>query len=141
MITRINPFNIYNNYRPNFTAHKNKENYTASVSYENFSTEVLQDLLDEWDEEGLIEDGDSLFIMPQSHIKEASKIDRKLAATYPKAHLSKNGFAVTIMDEDGKIHTDALRYFDPRINTFLAVTHAMKTDQTYIVPIEEDYWD
>ena len=136
MITSIRPYSINNIYHPKFTANNGKENeYKAIVSYENFTEDLLNDLVDEWDEEGLIEDGDSIFIMPLTHLKEASKLDRKIAKTLPKANLSQNGFAVTIEDEEGKIHTETLRYYDPRITTILKVSHAIKNNLPLIIPI------
>lgn len=137
MITNIRPYSIYNTYQPKFTASKNE--YTAVVSYEDFTENLLNDLVQEWDEEGLIEDGDSLYIMPLAHLEYTSKIDKRIAKTFPKAHLSRNGFAITIEDKDGGIHTEALRYFDPRVNTILKVTHAIKNDMPFIIPISNEY--
>ena len=136
MIISVRPYNISNLYKPKFTA---KEEYTAVVSYENFTEDLLNDLVEEWDEEGLIEDGDSIFVMPLNHLKEAAKIDRKIAQTLPKAHLSQNGFAVTIKDKDDRIHTEALRYYDPRVITILKATHAMKNNLPLIIPIGTEY--
>lgn len=135
MISSIRPYNINNTYKPQFTASKKQEDYTAVVSYENFTPDLMNDLVDEWDEEGLIQDGDSVFIMPLCHLKEAAKIDKRIAKTLPKANLSRYGFAATIENEDGRINTRALRYFDPRVNTFLMVTHAIKNGFPITIPI------
>lgn len=137
MITSIRPYNLNYTYQPKFTA--SKEEYTAVVSYENFTEDLLDDLVEEWDEEGYIEDGDSLYIMPLSYLEYISNFDKKIAKTYPKARLSQNGFGITIRDKDGGLHTEALRYFDPRVNTILKATHAVKNDFPLIIPILDAY--
>ena len=139
MITNIRPYNINNTYKPQFMASRKCEEYTAVVSYENFTNDLLNDLVEEWDEEGLIEDGDSVFIMPLCYLEEAAKVDRKIAKTLPKAHLSRTGFAITIEDKYGRMNTEALRYFDPRVITNLKVVHTIKNDMPLIISIENSY--
>ncbi len=141
MITSIRPYNINNIYQPKFTANKKPNEYMVSISYDNFTQDVLNDLLEEWDEKGLVDDGDSMFIMPQSHFKTAAKYDKRLSKTYPRANLSKNGFAVTLMDKDGGIKTEALKYFDPRVMSVLKITHSLKNNVPYIFGIDTIYDD
>lgn len=139
MIPNIKPYNINNFYHPNFSSQKTPEEYSVAVSYENITVDLLNDLVDEWDEEGLISDGDYIYIMPLKHLQAASNFDRKIAKTLDKAHLSNIGFAITLIDEEGRIHTDALKYYDPRVITILKVVHAIKNNTTLTIPIEDEY--
>ena len=137
MITSIRPYNINNIYQPKFTA--SKKEYKAVVSYENFTEDLLDDLLDEWDEKGYIEDGDSFYIIPLSDLEELAKIDKRIGKTFPKTHLSKNGFAITVKDENDVLHTEVLRYYDPRVNSILKITHSLRNNSPAIIPISDAY--
>ena len=127
MISRINAYN------PVFKANRN---YLTTTRRKPVTPDVFNYLANQWADQDLLCEGDCLIILPKGRISEAAKYDKKIAATYKKTNLSKNGFAVSVMDADGRIHTDALQYFDPKVITMLKLTNAIRNNQNYYIPVE-----
>lgn len=134
MITKINSYGYY----PKFTANKTNNNIIA-INREPFTRQTLQNLANLWSNQNLLQEGDSIIIIPKESLYEAAKIDKKIAGALTRFKLSGNGFAAAIYNEDGHINTKGLQFFDPKTNTILQLVHQIQNNKVYIVPLQAEY--
>jgi hypothetical protein len=133
---KITKIHALNTYTPCFSAKKRVQDDLYAVNRNPVTQETIAALANNWSKQDLIYEGDSLIIIPKSHLYEAAKFDKKIAHTLPKTELSDLGFAVSILDEEGRIDTKALQYFDPKVITILKLVNQIRNNKTYIVPLE-----
>ena len=96
-----------------------------------FGEKDIQELAQYWVDEGKLDYGDKVAIVPQSVLKNIAKSDKEYANILKGMKMSDRGFGITVMKSDNNFDFETLRYYDPECITVLKMIDAIKNDRIY----------
>jgi len=100
-----------------------------------FTEKTINEIAKDWLDEGKIDFGDKVAILPKSVLQSIAKDDKNYANILKGMKMSDNAFGVTIMRADNNIDFEALRYYDPQKITILKMVDTIKNDKIYYCEI------
>jgi len=96
-----------------------------------FGEKDVQQIAENWADNGMLDIGDRVAIIPKSVLQNIAKSDKEYANVLKGMKMSDTGFGITIMRAHDNIDFEALRYYDPECITILKMVDAIKNDRIY----------